>query len=151
MTTRCALAGWLLSVSIVLSGCNPPKQGLHYIDVVPASGILTFQGEPLQQHEVTFYPEDGSRVAVGLSDAEGRFTLGTNRVGDGAAPGKCKVTVKFRRVTDDDVQHLESFSDSGMLRDPKVRLNPKYSNPDQSGLTVEIPEGGSTELKIDLE
>ena len=33
---------------------------------------------------------------------------------------------------------------------PKVKLAPKYASPETSGLTVEVPPSGSSDLKIEV-
>src|SRR5947207_5917383 len=76
----------LLALSV--AGCGNSSD---IEQTVPVSGIVTYQGRPLEGYQVTFIPEDGHRPAVGVTDAAGKFTLGTNNVGDGAPPGKSKV------------------------------------------------------------
>lgn len=34
---------------------------------------------------------------------------------------------------------------------PKVKIDQKYTNPETSGLTVQIPEDGTESLKIELQ
>jgi hypothetical protein len=133
-----------------MAGCDDDAPKLEVIDVAPVAGVLTHQGEPLQQHEVIFYPDDGRRAAVGLTDEEGRFSLGTNKPGDGAPPGMHKVSVKFLPVTPDDLAHLPPGESAGYLRKPTIKISSKFSNPKTSGLTQEVPAEGLHDLKLDL-
>ena len=62
---------------------------------MPASGVLRFQGKPLEGYKLTFEPSGERQSATAISNAEGKFVLGTNRTGDGAATRKHKVAVVF--------------------------------------------------------
>lgn len=148
MLSRVHVAGLVLFSA--LAGCEPDAPKLEILNVAPVSGVLTYQGEPLQQHEVIFYPTDGRRAAVGLTDAEGRFSLGTNKAGDGAPPGMHKVSVKFLPVTAEDLESMAPSDASGYLRKPKIKISGKLSNPETSGLTQEVPAAGLPELKLNL-
>lgn len=70
------------------SGSNRPT-------VVPVSGKITFQGEPVEGAQIAFHPtaEGAVRSAVGETDANGEFTLTTFDTGDGATPGEHVVTI----------------------------------------------------------
>ena len=56
------------------------------------TGIVTLDGQPLAAANVVFTAEDGSRIASGLTDAAGNFTLMSDNK-EGALPGKYKVSV----------------------------------------------------------
>jgi hypothetical protein len=61
-------------------------------ETVPVTGTVTLNGQPAKDAEVIFTPSQG-RVASGATDAAGRFSLSTNKPGDGAVPGDHKVTI----------------------------------------------------------
>jgi hypothetical protein len=88
--------------------------------------------------------------ASGVTDAEGKFTLGTNAAGDGAPPGMCKVAVVFEPPTNDTADGLP-IDNPNLLPKPKVAIPAKYSSAATSGLTQEVPADGLTDLKIDLQ
>lgn len=147
MQSRKRFAVLLLLTS--LAGCGTPQPRIEIEKVVPVSGTLTYQGQPLEQYEVTFYPTDGRRAAVGLTDAAGQFKLGTNKIGDGAPPGMNKIGVNYLSVSADD---LAGSSDGRTyLRQPKFKIPAKYGNPETSGLTQDVPSGGLPDLKLDLQ
>jgi hypothetical protein len=136
----CLLAG--------LAGCGAPTPTGEIVDTVPASGILTYQGDPLPYHKVTVMPE-GGRPAMGVSDEIGLFTLGTNDAGDGAEVGTHPVAVAYVGPPSDDPE--EGVMKFTPPPPPEVKIDRKYTNPATSGLTVEIPAGGTSALALDLE
>ena len=140
-------------VYLVCAGCGrSPGPQAEIEEVVPVSGRLTYQGKPLQHYQVTFLPTDGRRVATGVADAEGRFVMGTNDAGDGAPPGTHKVAIVFVGPPSTDAPGQEQIIDNpALLPKPDIEIPKKYSNPETSGLTQEVPEDGLEDLKIDLQ
>lgn len=142
-----------MSCAALFVGCESstgPKATVEA--VVPVSGTLTYKGEPLENHQISFLPSDGRRPAIGTTDATGRFTMGTNRAGDGAPPGTHKVTVVWSPPTPPDGAGQETvIDDPTLLPKPKVQIPAKYSSPESSGLTQEVPAGGLKDLRIDLQ
>ena len=151
MTVRSAVCG-VLSLSLVV-GCGSRSGPEPEIErVVPVSGSLTYQGKPLSYHQVTFLPVDGRRAAVGVTDMEGRFTMGTNDTGDGAPPGRHKVAIAFVGPPTNETPGQEQIIDNpALLPKPDIEIPGKYSNPETSGLTQEVPEDGLPDLVIDLQ
>jgi hypothetical protein len=133
------------AVSLLLVGCGDSVPAM-----APVSGVVTVDGQPVEGATVTFVPEAGGRPAIGLTNAEGKFTLETLKPGDGALVGKHKVTVTGVRTTG--VQATEDGL-SGLVDPSKVReewfVPQKYSKPDTSGLTQEVTKGmGPVELNL---
>jgi|GEM_PF-1806987 len=89
-----SLFGWVLPS---LSGCG----GADPYDTTLVSGVLTCQGKPVANGTVNFTPMPNQgqaegrrgRVALGMTDKEGRFKLTTYENNDGAIVGKHTVTV----------------------------------------------------------
>jgi hypothetical protein len=142
-----------LAFAALLVGCDPstgPKATVEA--VVPVSGTLTYMGSPLENYQISFLPSDGRRPAIGTTDATGRFTMGTNLAGDGAPPGTHKVTVVWSPPTPPDGAGQETvIDDPALLPKPNVQIPAKYSSPETSGLTQEVPVGGLKDLRIDLQ
>lgn len=137
----------LLSLGL-LAGCGfAPGPVATIEEVVPVSGTLTYQGKPLEGYQVTFLPTDGRRVAVGVTDSAGHFTLGTNTLNDGAPPGSHKVSVVWAGPPSTDGAVLDAPTQPPK---PPVQIPTKYGNPESSGLTQEVPPEGLRDLKIDL-
>jgi len=72
---------------LVAAGC-----GGRGVTLVPVSGIVEVDGEPLATGAITVAPADG-RPASGMIGPDGRFTLSTFEPGDGVMPGRHKVVV----------------------------------------------------------
>ncbi len=129
----------------LLAGCGPKRPETMYVE-----GIVTLDGKPVENAAVMFSPAEG-RPASGSTDAQGRFELQTFEPRDGAVPGSHKVTVTLNEV-------------SGVMPDPdglsgeiapggfqvKWIVPEKYSNPDSSGLTVEVDRSLDLPVKLEL-
>jgi len=142
---------WLILITACtfIAGCGgsyEPKAEIF--QTVTAAGVLTWKGKPLSGFVVSVHPADGKRTASGTTDAEGKFQLGTNTAGDGAVPGSHKISVVWQPPEDDGMGNV--IDDPSKLPKPPVQLPPKYASPDTSGISLEIPESGSSELKLDL-
>ena len=74
---------------LVASGCSDDGLGKRY----PVSGTVTYNGKPLEKGQINFLPTapDG-RSASGDIQA-GEYSLTTQTPGDGALPGKYRVTI----------------------------------------------------------
>lgn len=140
----CVAIGLLLSVV----GCGDSERGIPD-KTVNAEGVLTFQGKPLEDFMVTFHPSGTQRPATGKTDATGRFKLGTNNVGDGAVSGSHKVTAVY--VAPSPGSNQEAGKEEPTDPPPaKVQIPKKYFTLEATDLTIEIPAGGSSDLKVDL-
>lgn len=137
-------------VCFAMIGCGGDySQQSEAVDTVEASGTLTFKGKPLAGFQVAFHPADGKRISIGVSDASGKFVLGTNTKDDGAVPGINKVSVVWQPPEDDGMGNV--IDDPSKLPKAPVQLPPKYASPETSGIQLEVPEGGSSELTVVLE
>ncbi len=85
---RLSLASVFISLLLLTHiGCGGKKH-------VPVSGIITMDGQPYGNALITFFPAEASELsAVGKSDDNGNFKMGTETPGNGVKPGKYKVTV----------------------------------------------------------
>jgi hypothetical protein len=139
----------IVCILAALPGCGGPQKA-HIERVVPVSGTLTYRGTPLEFYQVTFVPDGDRRPAAGVTDAAGKFTLGTNAADDGAPPGNCKVSVLFVGPPQQMEAGSEVIGAAAKMPTPKVRIPDKYANADTSELTQEVPARGLTDLKLDL-
>jgi hypothetical protein len=119
----------LVAVVVGLAGCGDggPK-------IVPVSGVVTIDGQPLSYGHVQVIPA-GWRPASGRIGADGRFTLTTTVSGDGCAVGTHPVAVLAG----------ESLTPETM----KWHAPQKYADIKTSNLTVTIT-GPTDDLKIEL-
>lgn len=119
------LAALLTSVSV---GCG----GVH---VVPASGVVLMDGEPLKHAGfVRVEPSDGRAATGKINPADGTFSLTTFEDNDGCLPGTHPVSVI--------VNHTAGSNTISLIAD-------KYTMSETSELQVSI-EGPTTDLKIEL-
>jgi hypothetical protein len=126
---RVLIVSVFVSATVVcLPGCGSGQK------IVPVSGIVLIDGQPLTKGSVQVMPT-GHRAATGTIGPDGRFTLTTNDDGDGCVTGTHPVRViGNENVGPSDIRWLA----------PK-----KYSSPEESGLKVTI-DGPTKDLKIEL-
>ena len=120
-----------------------------HIKVYPVQGKVLVAGAPAEGARVVFYPasddlkKPGMPVPEGTTDAQGAFKLRSYKPGDGAPVGEFKVTVHWPEPIPPNV-------DEEMV-EPKDRLGKRYVDPQKSGLTAKVEQGGgeipSFELK----
>ncbi len=138
-----------LCVSILagIAGCNSQPTG-DIVKTAPASGTLTFRGEALEYYRVGLFPTD-NRPAMGVTNAEGKFVLGTNKPDDGAVIGEHKVAITY--VGPPSTNPEEGMTVFTPPPPPKHKIPAKYGNPETSNLKVDIPKSGNKEIKLDLQ
>jgi hypothetical protein len=118
------------------------------MQVYPASGQVTVNGQPAAGAQVAFYgatPEltgPGTPAPAATTDENGEYRLRSYDPEDGAPAGEFKVTVVWPEPIPPNV-------DQEMYR-PKDRLKGRYSHPDKSGLKMTVPEGGGELPPIEL-
>ncbi|GAB5404392.1 MAG: hypothetical protein Aurels2KO_26230 [Aureliella sp.] len=129
----------------LLTGCGDPGIG-----AIPVTGTITVDGTPMEGVMVVFNPEDGTRAASGRTDAEGKYSLTTEINGDGALPGKYKISVTKHLAAEDDLPKEVDPNDEGSLDDiygkldtskdvkSKNLIHAQYENPLGSGLSAEV-------------
>jgi hypothetical protein len=143
----------LAGLGVLLAvGCSDDGIGKRYA----VSGMVSYQGKPVEQGTITFEPEDSKgRIAAG-SIAAGRYSLTTLRPGDGALPGKYRVT-----VTSTDIEAaLANDPAAKAAEDPQKRaaaayraakhlVPPKYQLADTSKLTAEVkPQSNTSDFAL---
>jgi len=136
------------ALGLLISGCGSSGPKPDIFETVSAAGTVTYKGQALEGYEVVFH-QDGKRPAQGKTDASGKFVLGTNGPGDGAPAGKHKVTVVFVPVVPDSASATPDEIAKGASK-PKVIIPKKYADREKTPLEVEIPAGGSSDLKLEL-
>ena len=136
----------LLLLFFALPGCGRPK-----IDgLVPVSGTVTYNGEPLAEATIGFTPREfqpGDRLGTGKSDDQGRFELRT--IGElGVLPGEYTVVViKNEMVPRESGLQIPGRPPSGEIRS----LIPKrYGNPKTSDLHVVVGQNGLRDLRLEI-
>jgi len=112
--------------------------------VVPVSGVVTFNDEPLEGATVTFLPMNTKAMEAPSSfaktDEDGRFELQTAAGESGAMTGKHKV--KITKTTGDEDEEDDSVLEFEHL------LPVKYNQ--ETELTFDVPKEGTDEANFDL-
>src|SRR4051812_27828313 len=62
------------------------------------SGNVTYQGKPLAKGTIGFQPENQAERGASGEIVDGAYTLSTQTPGDGAFPGKYKVSIASREA-----------------------------------------------------
>jgi hypothetical protein len=140
-----------LSLPLILAGCGG-KGG-----PVPVQGIVTLDGQPVANAQVTFAPEamDG-HMAFALTDDDGVFSLTTPPELKGALPGAYKVLItKAEPVTlptlkpGTDMRQVRYELKKQAKRNPPKSLVPKvYGNAQQTPLRWQVPSDGKRTLEL---
>jgi hypothetical protein len=134
-------------MSMVSAGCSeegPP--------IAPASGVVTYRGEPVKHAKVVFLPQDvpDGKVAVGLTDEQGRFsvtTVGRDSSREGAVVGK-----HFVAVTESWPPGAEIPVDSMGMQMPPPRgpWPQKYRDSASGALAVDVVADQDNFYELDL-
>jgi hypothetical protein len=128
---------------LLAAGCGGPSRP----ETVALSGRVTYQGKPVTCGEIMFYPEQG-RPAAGAIGPDGSYRLTTFVSGDGATPGRYRVTILAVRVTGG--APAKSFEDEargggGAPRNVTEWLVPeKYSRLETTPLKAEVTRDSKT-------
>jgi hypothetical protein len=126
----------LLCAFGLLVGCGGADDGPK---IVPASGVVTYQGAPIAKIAVVFMPTAGQgQIAEGTTDASGNFELQTQTPGDGAEVGG--YTVTFRYVSDV-IPDMPGFV-GGKKAEPSP-IPEKYGDASKSGFTATVDTDAS--------
>src|SRR5947209_5598292 len=119
--------------------------------VVPARGVVRFNGKPLDGARVTFAHVTAGVSAYAVTDAEGKFTLTTFQPGDGAAPGKYQVAViKAQEPERHGAKDAPPIFRSGGAPHARALIPQKYGNLTTSGLTAEVAENRDNDIVLEL-
>jgi hypothetical protein len=105
---------------------------------VPVRGDVTLDGKPLAEAGVLFSPKEQGAVAIGVTDAAGKFQLSTPNY-DGALPGAYRVTVTKQQILGE-----ENYGRLGPKAVHVKWITPeKYSRMETSGLQATVKAEGN--------
>ncbi len=126
----------MMAVSICL-GCGSDRPSLHN-----AGGVVKFNGEPVSDASVMFYPAAG-RPSFAKTDDQGRFSLMTYVPDDGVAAGAYRVTVS--KVVSRSEPTEENPYPQAVHALPQV-----YANVGTAKLQAEVTPGGDNDFVFEL-
>jgi hypothetical protein len=152
-------AGLLTASAVVVlvatSGCGKDR-----LDVSPVRGKVVYNGQGVPNATVIFFPVDASdeRAAkmrpFAYADGGGQFEVKTYVNGDGAPPGKYRVSIiapgpaRAPKGTKDGPAEPAPAPGSAVRVPPAIVK--KYANVDTSGLEVEIQDGENNLAPFEL-
>jgi hypothetical protein len=152
------LAGTLCLFTLPILGCGGGSAGgPPYANV---TGVVTLDGKPIEGATVTFSPKKEGAMSMGLTDAQGKFSLKTATGKKGAAVGEHDVAITLRvdlgpeapAGSQDDLAPALEVDSGPAVKKPTVKwvIPERYSDPKKSGLSVTVPAGGLSDHKFDL-
>lgn len=128
-------------MSLWLMGCGGASDAPNLAQV---SGVANFNGTPLPDATVTFYPDKG-QPGVGRTDTNGAFQVRTN--GQlGAIIGSHKVTVAVAPAS----AEPPPMDGNEMNIVPATILPTKYGSVETTDLQIDVPAAGNPTLVLDL-
>ncbi len=143
---RLATFGIAIALAFSLTlGCG--SAGAHLPKTVPASGVVTLDGKPVDGAQVVLVPakEGTTTGAFGTTNASGHFSLRAFEEKDGAIPGDYKVQVsKTVEVK------LPGKLDGGDAVRFDYAVPAKYTGAKTSGLSVTVPDKGIKDINLTL-
>jgi hypothetical protein len=150
------LLGAGLALTVGCGGGKGPK-------LAPVSGQVKVDGKPYPNAYVTYQPRatkdnpDPGRGSVGITDADGRFTLMYEGGKPGAVVGKHIIRITSVQPADDPSRFKdteETGSPDGIVRDPAAgKFRPEIIPPDwntESQREVEVPPGGTDKANFEI-
>jgi hypothetical protein len=104
-------------------------------------GSVTYRDQPVAGAQVMFLPESGP-TATGTTDESGEFELRTFAAGDGAVPGKHRVTI---------TKHVAlPAAPDNPYPETRNELPERYGRANASGLTAEVETDDENEFAFEL-
>jgi hypothetical protein len=145
---------WTVVLALA-SGCtgmegDEQAEGPDFANLVPVSGVITLNGEPLQGAVITFLPKAWS-PGLGETNAKGEFTVSSSNR-PGIAPGDYKVAISLLLSPEGVPQGVgprSSLTPPQSLVAAKEILPREYTDLGSSKLTATVkPKGGHFEFDV---
>ncbi|MFM8272068.1 MAG: hypothetical protein ACKODX_06995 [Gemmata sp.] len=137
---------WVVGV-LLCAGCGGSN-------VVPVSGTVKLNGQPLANATVSFTPAEGAAPgpgSIGTTDANGRYTLQVATTNaPGAVIGKHRVSITAHSGGDPSVVPSSAPPAPGDKPVPASKsLVPEEYN-SKTTLTFDVPKGGTSSADFDM-
>ncbi|MBR6387870.1 MAG: carboxypeptidase regulatory-like domain-containing protein [Thermoguttaceae bacterium] len=141
----------LACVCALALGCNNgPKKPDDLPKLIPTTIVVQYDdGTPVAEATVALRNPDANAGRTwnltGVTDAQGKVALKTDGQWDGAPAGTYQVMVTK------EVSELDQGTEPGasvIVKSVTRFVDQKYNNPNTSGITVEVKEGGEAEHVI---
>lgn len=128
----------LAALLLCCCGCPASNDGIGTVE-----GVITLDGEPVDQASVMFFPQSG-RASIGTTDDTGHYKLLYTRSADGAVIGKHKVTIST------EVKENSDYGTEEVATAARKEIIPKkYLDRRKTELTATVT-GGKNTINFDL-
>ncbi|QDU60693.1 hypothetical protein Pan216_15420 [Planctomycetes bacterium Pan216] len=125
--------GWMMALaSVGIAGCGSEEGP----DLGTVTGIVTLDGQPLDNATIWFMPVEGNRRSIGKTDGSGQYKLFYTRDRAGAELGAHKVSI----TSEFDTPVNEATGEPAHSR-PEM-LPARYH--EQTELTADVDKGSNT-------
>ena len=132
--TRLCFCGLFCFVTAMI-GCGTGQKGGEREPTFPILGIVEIDGQPEQQVKVLCHAVEGGKApGSAYTDADGKFSIGTYEAADGVPAGRYNLTFTWGQI------NLMTGRYEG------DKLNERYSDPEESEITVTVIGGEENEL-----
>lgn len=133
MRTRCMTTLLTLLAAMTILGCGPSG-----LDVLPVSGKVTFDGEPIVEGRIQFRLVDGDQRAFSGQITNGQYELET-------LPGKMTVEVTASRMVPG---KFDESNPGEKVPVGEMYIPARYNS--ETELTAEVPASGIKQLDFTL-
>ncbi|WP_435021354.1 carboxypeptidase-like regulatory domain-containing protein [Tundrisphaera sp. TA3] len=145
MTQRRLLWTAVLTLTFGCMGAESEDDagGPDFSNLVPVSGVITLNGEPLQGAVITFLPKAWS-PGLGETDAKGEYTVTTSNR-PGISPGEYKVAISLLLSPENVPQGIgprSSMSPPPSMLNSRELLPREYTDLSASKLTARVEKAG---------
>lgn len=134
-------SGLLVLCAVLCCGCG--RNSAVKLDVVPAKGVVTLDGQPLANADVTAIPlgDTGGYGGTSRTNAQGEFSITHFRGEPGLPVGEYRVTVSLRKMPDGSVPPVNDPTPP--IESPAVETLPAtYSQTDATTLRWNLSADG---------
>jgi hypothetical protein len=121
----------------------------------PVEGVVLLDGKPLAGASIMFVPQGSGRDATGQTDASGAFVMSTFQPRDGVLPGSYKVVITPSTGVADTARYgtaEDAMAAATKAPAKKASLDAafpqKYTRPDQTPLTQDVPVQGKLRFEL---
>ncbi|WP_339735321.1 hypothetical protein [uncultured Gimesia sp.] len=143
----------LLLITITSTACSSSSEDKwtkQRPQTFPASGTVTFEGQPLEGATIIFRSNSGQpQAAVGRSDQAGKFQLRTFEDGDGAIAGEHSVSITC--VKTEGPPEGTNLDEANVIIKEISLIPKKYGDPKKSGLTATVGSDQENQFTFELE
>ena len=116
---------------------------------MPASGVVTLDGKPVDGAQVVFVPAGEAKTgATGVTNTSGKFSLRAYQEKDGSIPGEYQVQIS--KTVKVELTGPKGSLDGGDPVRFEYGVPAKYTGAKTSGLKVTIPEKGISDINLAL-